>query len=60
MINNINLYDGEIPPFMEKSITLEEWINIKKETNKWDDKCITIASDSISRLYQILLYSKCS
>src|SRR3989304_4314985 len=52
LINNINLYDGEIPPFMEKSITHEEWINIKKETNKWDDKYITIPSDSISRLYQ--------
>ena len=52
LINNINLYDGEIPPFMEKLITHEEWINIKKETNKWDDKYITIPSDSISRLYQ--------
>lgn len=52
LINNINLYDGEIPPFMEKSITHEEWINIKKETNKWNDKYITIPSDSISRLYQ--------
>src|SRR3990172_4300765 len=52
LINNINLYDGEIPPSMEKSITHEEWINIKKETNKWDDKYITIPSDSISRLYQ--------
>jgi hypothetical protein len=46
LINNINLYDGEIPLFHE------EWINIKKETNKWDDKYITIPSDSISRLYQ--------
>lgn len=52
MINDINLYDGEIPPFMEKSITHEEWINIKKDTNKWDDKYITIPSNSISRLYQ--------
>jgi hypothetical protein len=51
LINNINLYDGEIPPFMEKSITHEEWIKIKKETNKWDDKYITIPSNGISRLY---------
>lgn len=52
LINNINLYDGEVPPFMEKLITHEEWIKIKKETTKWDDKYITIPSDSISRLYQ--------
>jgi hypothetical protein len=52
LINNINLYDGEIPPFMKKSITHEEWCNIKKETNRWNDKYITIPSDSISKLYQ--------
>jgi hypothetical protein len=51
-IHGINLYNGEIPPFMEKSITHEEWVKIKSETNKWDDKYITIPSDSISRLYQ--------
>ena len=52
LINNINLYNGEIPPFIEKSITHEEWIKIKKETNKWDDKYIDVPSDSISKLYQ--------
>lgn len=52
LINNINLYDGEIPPFMERSITHSEWIKIKKETNKWDDKYIDIPSDYISKLYQ--------
>ncbi len=51
-INDINLYNGEIPPFMEKSITHEEWVKIKSETNKWDDKYINIPSDSISKLYQ--------
>lgn len=52
LINNIKLYDGEIPPFMMKSITHEEWISIKKETNKWNDRYIDIPSDSICRLYQ--------
>ena len=52
LINNIHLYDGENPPFMKKSITYEEWINIKKETNKWNDKYISIPSDSISKLYK--------
>jgi len=52
LINNINLYDGEIPPFMEKPITHEEWVKIKSEINKWDDKYIDIPSDIISRLYR--------
>lgn len=52
LLNNINLYNGEIPPFMESSITHEEWIKIKKETNKWNDKYIDIPTDSISNLYQ--------
>lgn len=51
-INNINLYDGDIPPFMKKPITYEEWIKIKKKTNKWNDKYISIASDCISKLYK--------
>lgn len=52
LIDNINLYDGDIPPFIENNITHKEWINIKKETNKWNDKYINIPSDSISRLYK--------
>lgn len=52
LINNINLYDGEVPPFVENSITHEDWVKIKKETNKWDDKYIDIPLDSISNLYK--------
>ena len=51
LINNINLYDGEVPPFMEKSLTHDEWIKIKRDTKKWDDVYIDIPPDSISRLY---------
>lgn len=52
LINDIKLYDGEIPPFMEKSITHEEWIKLKAETKKWDDVYIDIPSDHIAKLYQ--------
>lgn len=52
LINKINLYDGEIPPFMEKSMTHEEWVKLKKETKKWDDMYIDIPSDYISNLYK--------
>jgi hypothetical protein len=52
LISEINLYDGEVPPFIEKSITHEEWVKLKKETKKWDDRYIDIPSDYISKLYQ--------
>ena len=52
LINEISLYDGEIPPFIEKSITHEDWIKIKTETKKWNDIYIDIPSDYISKLYQ--------
>ena len=52
LINSLDLYNGDIPPFIEKSITHEEWIKIKKETNKWDDKYINIPDDTITRLYK--------
>lgn len=52
LINEIKLYDGEIPPFMERSITHEEWVELKKATKRWNDKYIDIPSDYISKLYQ--------
>jgi len=51
-IHKINLYDGEIPPFIENKVTHEEWVKIKKETKKWDDIYVDIPSDSISKLYK--------
>ena len=52
LINNINLYHGDIPPFMEQAITHEEWIKIKGETDKWNDQYMDIPSNSITRLYK--------
>ena len=52
LINKINLYDGEIPPFIERSITHEEWLKIKSETKRWNDMYIDIPSNCISNLYQ--------
>lgn len=52
LINTKNLYDGHVPPFMERSITHEEWITIKKGTNKWDDIYFDIPSDTIATLYK--------
>lgn len=51
-INKKNLYDGEIPPFMERQITHTEWVELKEKTKQWDDKYIDIPSDYISKLYK--------
>lgn len=52
IINKLNLFNNNIPLFMEKSITHEEWIKIKKNTDEWNDKYIDIPSNIISKLYQ--------
>ena len=52
LIKDLELYNGDIPPFMKKSITHEEWLNIKKETDKWDDCYIDIPNITIKELYK--------
>ncbi|ATZ80583.1 hypothetical protein BMW23_0536 [Bodo saltans virus] len=56
LINNINLYDDDIPPFIEKKITHEEWLSIKKKTKKWNDVYVDIPNDTIKKMYN---YKKC-
>lgn len=51
-IQNIELYNGKIPPFMEKQLTHQEWLDIKKETNQWNDVYIDIPQDVIRTLYK--------
>lgn len=50
-ITTTTLFNGNIPPFMLKNITHEEWINIKKETNDYKDMYIDCPNTTISRLY---------
>lgn len=52
LICGLNLYDGEIPPFMNGPMTYEEWTKIKKYSRKWDDIYVDIPSDTITRLYK--------
>lgn len=51
LLNEIKLFNGDIPPFMNNRITNEEWLKIKKETNQWNDHYIDIPSDTIRKLY---------
>jgi hypothetical protein len=52
IINNINLYNGEIPPFVEKNITHQEWLQIKGTTDKWKDVYADIPNNIIKELYK--------
>jgi exonuclease VII small subunit len=51
LINNIKIFDNEIPPFMKKNITHEEWISIKQNTDKWNDQYLDVPKDTIRKLY---------
>jgi len=53
LIVNKNLFNGEIPPFFEKELTHEEWKEIKKNTNQWNDIYFSIPSDTIRKLYSM-------
>lgn len=49
---NTILFGGKIPPFMQREITHEEWINIKKNTDDFNDFYVDCPSTTISRLYR--------
>ena len=50
ILNNI-LFNGNIPDFMKKNITHEEWIKIKNETKDFNDTYIDCPNDTIKKLY---------
>jgi hypothetical protein len=51
LVNGLDLYGGEVPPFMMKDMTHEEWTQTKKETGKWKDAYVDIPPETIRNLY---------
>ena len=51
IISSNILFNGNIPPFMYKNITHDEWIKIKKETNNYKDTYIDCDNNIINQLY---------
>jgi uncharacterized lipoprotein YehR (DUF1307 family) len=51
IISSKILFNNNIPPFMIKDITHEEWINIKNKTDDFKDMYIDCPNDTIKRLY---------
>lgn len=51
LISSVTLFNGNIPPFILKDITHEEWIKIKNETLDFNDYYIDCPNDTIKKLY---------
>lgn len=52
LLDKIQIFGGEKPPFVGTDITHEEWLAIKSRTDKWDDTYMDIPNDTIRRLYR--------
>ena len=52
LLENIKIFNNELPPFINKKITHDEWIKIKKENPNWNDNYIDIPDTTISDLYK--------
>lgn len=52
IIGKLNIFNGELPPFVERKMTYDEWTQIKKETCLWNDIYFDIPPDTIRKLYQ--------
>lgn len=53
ILNNshVKLFNGKIPPFMERNITHKEWKDMKQTSTDWNDMYIDVPRDTIQRLY---------
>lgn len=51
LIKDIKLFNGKIPPFLEKKITFTEWADIKNSSTDFNDIYISIPNDTIQKLY---------
>ena len=50
-IQKLTLFNGNIPPFLEKKLTHKEWTDIKSASHKFDDIYIDIPDDTINKIY---------
>ena len=55
LISDIKLFNNKIPPFITSNITHDEWLNIKKQTNDYNDVYIDCSNDIINKLYSAKL-----
>jgi hypothetical protein len=51
LLENIILFDKNIPPFYKKELTYKEWTDIKSKSKIYDDNYIEIPKTTINKLY---------
>lgn len=51
LIQNIELFNGKIPPFINNNITYNEWKEIKRSTKDFNDIYMKCPNDTIKKLY---------
>lgn len=51
LIKDIELFNGNVPPFIKNKLTFEEWSYIKNNCNNFDDTYMPISNDTIQKLY---------
>ncbi len=52
LINNINLFNGKIPPFLNNPITHSDWVKLKNTNSDFKDVYLDISNDTITKLYK--------
>lgn len=55
--SGIHLFNGQIPPFLTRKITHQEWIAIKYANNDFKDVYFPCPPDTITKIYQ---FKKCN
>jgi len=50
-LEGVDLFSGQIPPFLLSPLTYEEWTTAKRASGKFNDHYIVCSKDMISRLY---------
>jgi hypothetical protein len=51
LIEDIEIFNGKIPPFFKNNITHDSWLKIKSNTNDWNDSYIDIPNNIIKQMY---------
>lgn len=51
-LQDIKLFNGNIPPFLEKNMTYEEWTDVKSKTTDFNDEYFSCPNDTIKNLYK--------
>lgn len=51
-MENKSIFNNKIPPFINKKLTYNEWIKIKKKSNFWNDEYFDIPDNMINKLYK--------